>query len=175
MNSNYLTGPRLKLRAVEPEDLDVFYSMENDPEIWTVTDFNVPYSKYAIKRYIANCQNDLYADRQLRLMLEHREEGCVVGTIDLTEFSPLHAHGEVGISVKKEFQGKGYAKEALELLCEYAFGFLHMKQLIACVRADNLISISLFTSCGFVKCGLLKEWWRSGNDFTDVLLMQRLW
>ena len=41
----------------------------------------------------------------------------------------MHARGEVGIVIRKEFRGAGYAKDALTLLCEYAFDFLRMRQL----------------------------------------------
>ena len=131
MKTTYLKGEHLRLRAVEPEDLDLLYTMENDPETWDVSNFNVPYSRYALRQYIENSQCDMYADRQLRLMIVHLEDEEVLGTLDITDFAPLHARGEVGISIRREFQGKGYATEALGLLCAYAFNFLHLKQLVA--------------------------------------------
>lgn len=174
MKTTYLKGEHLRLRAVEPEDLDLLYTMENDPDTWDVSNFNVPYSKYALRQYIENSQCDMYADRQLRLMIVHLENEEVLGTLDITDFAPLHARGEVGISIRRGFQGKGYATEALGLLCAYAFNFLHLKQLVAHIAVDNEASIRLFTSCGFAKCGVLKEWWRVGDSFKDVVLMQRL-
>ena len=61
----------------------------------------------------------MFADRQLRMMIIRVEDDAVIGTIDITEFSPMHARGEVGIAIRKEYQGNGYAKEALRLLCDY--------------------------------------------------------
>ena len=174
MKTHYLTGPRLQLRAVEPEDLELLYTLENDPETWDVSNFSVPYSRYVLRQYIENSQCDVFADRQLRLMMACRNNGFVVGTLDLTDYCPLHARAEVGISVRCECRGMGYAKEGLELLCHYAFGFLHLKQLTAHVAVDNAASLRLFASCGFVQCGLLKEWWRSGDGFKDVALLQCL-
>ena len=40
------------------------------------------------------------------------------------------------------------------------------------LAADNEASLRLFGSCGFVQCGLLKEWWFAGGKFKDVVLMQ---
>ena len=174
MKKGYLVGERLQLRAEEPEDMELLYTMENDPETWDVSNFNVPYSKYVLRQYIENSQCDVFADRQLRLMIACRDSGLVVGTLDITDYNPLHARGEVGISIRREFQGQGYATEALGLLCDYAFGFLHLKQLVAHVAVDNEASLRLFSACGFVKCGVLKEWWRVGDGFKDVALMQRL-
>lgn len=174
MNTSYFISGHLRLRAMEPEDLEILYALENDPQTWDVTNFNVPYSKFILKQYIENSQCDMFADRQLRMMVIRREDDVVVGTIDITDFAPQHSRGEVGIAVRQEYQGNGYAKEALNLLCEYVFGFLFLKQLTAHIGIDNEASLQLFKSCGFVECGLLKEWWCVGGKFKDVVLLQRL-
>lgn len=174
MKPSYFDNGRIRLRAMEPEDLEVMYAMENDPQTWDISNFTVPYSKFVLKQYIENSQCDMFADRQLRMMIVRSEDEAVVGTIDVTEFVPMHNRGEIGIAVRKEYQGKGYASGAVKLLCDYAFGFLYMKQLIVHVAADNEASLQLFASCGFVKCGVLKEWWFTGGRFKDVILMQCL-
>ena len=38
----------VRLRAMEPEDLDFLYAMENDKEVWDVGCTNVPYSRYVL-------------------------------------------------------------------------------------------------------------------------------
>ncbi|TWV15232.1 GNAT family N-acetyltransferase [Bacteroidaceae bacterium HV4-6-C5C] len=174
MERSYLLGQRVKLRAMEPEDLEIMYEMENDPEQWDITCFNVPYSRYIIKQYMENTQCDMYADKQLRLMIIRLKDQVAIGTIDITGFLPMHLRGEVGISLKKEYRGEGYGSEALALLCEYAFGFLCLKQLSAEVAVGNELSLKLFTSCGFEQCGLLKEWWFVEGHFKDVILLQKL-
>lgn len=162
------------LRAVEPEDLHVIYEMENDPAMWDVSSFTVPYSRYVLKQYIEGSQCDVFADKQLRLMIVRREDDCILGTIDITDFVPLHSRGAVGIAVHQEYRSEGYASESLKLLCEYAFDFLTIRQLYAHVAVGNEHSIRLFTSCGFSQCGLLKEWLLTPNGYVDALLMQFL-
>lgn len=174
MKISYFIGKQVRLRAMEPEDLEVLYVMENDSQTWDVTNFSVPYSRYVLKQYMENSQCDMFADRQLRMMVVRCEDDVVVGTIDITDFAPLHSRGEVGIAIRREYRGKGYAKEALELLCEYTLGFLYMKQLTVHIATDNEASIQLFKSCGFVSCGVIKEWWCVGGCFKDVILLQRI-
>lgn len=116
----------------------------------------------------------MFADRQLRMIITRRADEAILGTIDITDFAPMHARGEVGIVVRKEFQGNGYGKEALNLLCDYVFGFLSLKQLIAHIGVDNKASLELFNSCGFEECGVLKQWWRVKGEYKDVVLLQRL-
>ena len=168
MNKSYFCSERVRLRAMEPEDLEVMYAMENDSQTWDVTNFTVPYSRFVLKQYIENSECDMFADRQLRMMIVRAEDDALIGTIDITEFSPMHARGEVGIAIRKEYQGNGYAKEALRLLCDYVFSFLYLKQLIVHISVDNEASICLFESCGFVRCGLLREWWRVGGCYMDI-------
>lgn len=42
MKQSYLTNERIYLRAVEPEDMDIMYEMENDPSMWDISNFTVP-------------------------------------------------------------------------------------------------------------------------------------
>lgn len=174
MKHTYFINSRIRLRAMEPEDLELIYEMENDPQDWDVSNFTVPYSRYVMKQYLENSQCDVFADKQLRMIIVRLEDGAAIGTIDICEFSPMHSRGEVGIVVRREFRGAGYAKDALTLLCEYAFDFLRMRQLVVHIATDNEASMRLFTSCGFVQCGLLKDWLFVEGSFKDAALLQRL-
>jgi diamine N-acetyltransferase len=172
MSTSYLSNDRIYLRAVEPEDLDIFYRMENDPAFWEISSFTVPYSRHILTQYIENLINDIYADKQLRLMVVRRNDHAVLGSIDLTDYVPLHSRAAVGIALLKEYRGNGYAKDALSLLCDYAFGFLRLKQLYANIPIDNETSRSLFGKSGFQDCGILKAWLQVGKEYKDVIMMQ---
>ena len=99
MKQTFLNNQQIYLRAAEPEDLEVMYEMENDPGAWDVRSFIVPYSRYVLKQYIEDSQCDVFADKQLRLMIVKRDNNQVVGTIDLTDFVPMHGRAGVGIAV----------------------------------------------------------------------------
>ena len=74
MNKSYFCSERVRLRAMEPEDLEVMYAMENDSQTWDVTNFTVPYSRFVLKQYIENSECDMFADRQLRMMIVRAED-----------------------------------------------------------------------------------------------------
>ena len=61
--------------------------MENDPQQWDISNFTVPYSRYVMKQYMENSQCDMFADKQLRMMIVRLEDGLTIGTIDITDFS----------------------------------------------------------------------------------------
>ena len=48
-----------RLRAPEPEDLEVMYLFENTPTLWEASNATGPYSKIYLKQYIEQHQNDL--------------------------------------------------------------------------------------------------------------------
>ena len=109
MRQSFLMNERIYLRAVEPEDMDIMYEMENDPSMWDISNFTVPYSRYVLRQYIEGSQCDVFADKQLRLMMVRKSDQCILGTIDITDFVPLHSRGEVGIAVHKDYRQQGYA------------------------------------------------------------------
>ena len=65
--------PIVKLRAMEPEDLDLLYQIENDSSIWHVGTNNVPYSRYVLHDYIAHASGDIYTDKEVRMMIDNEQ------------------------------------------------------------------------------------------------------
>ena len=60
-----------KLRAPEPEDLACMMQFENTTTLWELSNTTGPYSRFYLKQYIEMNQNNLYEDKQLRLMIEN--------------------------------------------------------------------------------------------------------
>ena len=77
-----LRTENILLRAPEPEDIDEMLTFENDESLWENSCVTGPYSRYQLKKYIAENQNNLFIDGQLRLLIEH-SSGHVAGIVDL--------------------------------------------------------------------------------------------
>ena len=168
----YLINEKISLRAIEPEDIELLYTWENDPEIWEVSHTLVPYSKYILALYIKNADKDIYESKQLRLMID-TIEGNTVGAIDLFDFDPHHSRVGIGLLIyNHEDRSKGYASSALKLLISYCFGKLNIHQLYANIESGNKISLQLFEKHGFKICGTKKEWLRTDSGWKDELLLQ---
>jgi len=163
---------KINLRAIEPEDLDFLYKIENDIKLWNVGTTNVPYSRYTLHDYIANASDDIYADKQLRLIIEN-ENKETIGIADLMNFSPQHLRAETGIVIIDSERGKGYATDALNALCDYSLKILHLHQLFGIVGIRNNAAIKLFEKCMFLNQSILKEWLYDGKKYSDALIMQR--
>lgn len=162
----------IHLRALEPEDLDVLYRIENDRELWQAGTTNVPYSRYVLHDYIANTSNDIYADRQLRLMIED-DNARVVGIVDLVNFDPRHLRAEIGLVIQPSCRRQGYASAVVTELCRYATEVLHLHQLYVIIAQKNVAAVQLFVKAGFSNSAVLHDWLYEGREYDDAVLMQK--
>ena len=165
--------PKIKLRAMEPEDLDMLYHIENDTQLWGVSSTNVPYSRYTLHDFIANSSNDIYADQQVRLIIEN-EEAQVVGIADLVNFDPRHNRAEIGIVIQQSFRSQGYAQAAVTRLHEYASKVLHLHQLYAVIASTGTDVLSLFNYMGYKEVAVLPDWLFDGHAYSDAVVMQMI-
>ena len=170
----YLRTALLNLRAPELGDLDYLFHVENDTRQWMVSACKVPYSRFQLQQYIESNAHDIYVDRQLRLMIEREEDKQLVGIIDLFDFSPTNRRAEVGVVIDRDCRGRGYGREALDLLCDYAEHVLDLHQLYAYIFEDNAPARQLFASCGFREVTLIPEWVFSDKKYRNVCLCQRI-
>ena len=170
-----MIGPNLLLRAPEPADIDIIFRWENDMSIWHLGNTLTPYSKFAIEQFVFNTDNDIFASKQLRLMIDwHSAETATktVGTIDLFDFDPHNKRAGIGILIDESTRRKGFALEALNLLITYCFKTLNLHQLYCNIEESNLESISLFNKAGFTPCAVKKEWLQRDGIWTDELMFQ---
>lgn len=168
-----MKGKNISLRVPEPTDIDFIYTWENDTTVWHVSNTTTPYSRYDIEQYVLNSHHDIYAAKQLRLMIIlHDKPLEPIGAIDLFDFDPAHHRAGVGILLTSQERGKGYASEALALLCSYCFNTLNLHQLYCHISSENEVSIKLFTMAGFEITGTCKDWTLSGKNWHDACFMQ---
>ena len=163
--------PLVYLRALEMEDLEFLYEVENDRSLWGVGCTNVPYSRQMLIDYITSASADIYADRQMRLIIENGQHETV-GMVDLINFDPRHLRAEIGIVIRDEVRGKGYAQEAIRQLLVYSKEILHLHQLYAIVSTKNEKAVKMLHSVGFEGSKMLKEWLFEGDFYVDAYLFQ---
>ena len=169
-----LEGELTRLRALEAEDVDLLYVWENDPAVWGDSGTLAPFSRHTLRRFLDEQRFDLYAARQLRLVVETLD-GRAVGLVDLFEFEPVDLRAGIGILIHGAGdRGRGFASDALDVLCRYARQVLGLHQLWCSVAPDNAASLTLFRRAGFVECGRKREWRRTPDGWADELLLQKI-
>lgn len=169
----------IEFRALEPIDVDTLYRWENDPAVWGVGSTMAPYSRKQLWDYIESYDGDIFKARQLRLMITVPSgDGSVrretVGAVDLYDFDPVNSRCAVGILVASGYRRRGYAFEALSRIAGYCRQRLSLHQLYCVVGAGNMPSRSLFEKSGYRISGRLRSWLRSGGEYSDAFIYQRM-
>ncbi|MEJ6791445.1 MAG: GNAT family protein [Lacinutrix sp.] len=167
-----LKGKHIYLRALEPEDLEFIYTIENDETIWELSNTVTPYSKFLIKEYLEHAHKDIYEVKQLRLLISDYINKPI-GLIDVFDFDIKNRRAGIGILIQnKENRLKGFGKEALALLSNYCFTNLDLHQLYCNISETNVSSIKLFENQGFTRIGLKKDWNFYQGNYTNEYLYQ---
>lgn len=166
----FAQNKNIVIRAAEPQDAKLIYDWENNRDIWRVSETYMPYSLYQIEQFLFS--NDLFSTRQIRFIIERKNDNVNIGCIDIYDFDPVHMRAGIGILLQKDFRKQGYANEALELLIDYVFNTLMLKQIYCLIDETNIDSLNLFKKIGFTQCGLRKEWIRTTDGFIDELEFQ---
>ena len=167
-----LKGEKVFLRALEPEDLDFIYAIENNEEVWEMSLTQTPYSKFLIRQYLDNSHKDIFQAKQLRLVISNYEKEPI-GLIDLFDFEPAHKRAGIGILIaNKNDRAKGYGSEALQLLLKYTRKQLNLHQVYANISEENHKSIQLFERFGFERIGVKKDWNYINGIYKNELLYQ---
>jgi diamine N-acetyltransferase len=169
-----LKSKNIELRALEPSDVDLLYQWENNEELWHVSNTITPFSRFVLEQYVMNSHQDIYATKQLRLMIDRNVNGkkITIGSIDLFDFDPINKKAGMGIMIVEKEQKKGFASEALALMIEYCFKTLNLHQVYCNIAADNKASFNLFKKNNFEVVGIKKEWLLKVDEWLDEYLLQ---
>lgn len=164
---------QIRLRALEPEDLEILYTWENDSSNWLISNTITPFSKFTLKRYLKNSHKNIYETGQLRLMIDLIDEKVTIGAIDIFDFDPYHKRAGIGILIQNEsYRRKGYATMALKCLTDYCFKTLQLHQLYCNILENNTESMELFKKQGFIPCGVKKNWIKTSAGYLDEHMFQ---
>jgi len=171
-----MRSENLQLRALEPSDVDLLYTWENDASIWHLSNTLSPFSRFALEQYVLNTGDDIFTAKQLRMMIDLHNIDPVktIGCVDIFDFDPANMRAGVGIMIIKEEREKGFASESLDLILDYSFNLLRLHQLYANVITVNTASLELFKKKHFGVIGVKKEWIRMGDTWADEYLLQRI-
>lgn len=146
-----LRGKSVFLRLIEKSDAMLIFSWENNEEVKQVTSIESSLSIQMIDALIDE-QMNVYDSGQIRFIICKADTGAPLGTIDLYEVNFNLFTAVIGILISKESdRNKGYGREALQLIHEYANKTLGIKQISAKIQKDNTRSIAFFNSSGYVE------------------------
>ena len=164
--------PTVHLRALEPEDLSLLYTIENDRNLWSVSNTSAPYSRYALRNYISQACGDIYKDGTLRLIIETAEQKSV-GIIDILSLDANDLRAEIGIAILEEERRKGYARAAITEVERYCRETLHLNMVYSEIAAHNAPCRRLFESLDYHLTAELPGWYFKSGAYRSKCIYQK--
>lgn len=166
MTYPYLNGEKITLKLIQESEIEELLEIENESQLRIVGDDDVPYpfSKESLTKFLQiEAPNQVFG-------IYLNEENKLVGNIAIYKVNQQNLNCEIGLVISKNHQGKGFGKEALQLLIDFIFNYLPMQKIKLDVFSFNKSAISLYEKLGFKHEGTLRnELFRFGK-FQDMEL-----
>lgn len=154
---NCWTGELVRLRPAEERDYETFHRWDQDTEGarhgWQV---NLPRTLEATRTWAQERARG-EPGQDLAFLVIETLDGTAVGTMNIHSADRRNGTFEYGITVAREFQGHGYANEAIRLVLRFYFEQLRYEKANATVYAFNEPSLALHRKLGFTEEGRLRR------------------
>ncbi len=145
-----LETERLYLRPFRDDDLDAVSVMDGDPATARYL-YSAPRSRAEVRVSLARRKRLTTIEKQgdaIRLAVELRDGGALVGDVSLHYRSREHRQAEIGFVLHPAHHGHGYASEAVRLLIGLGFGPLRLHRIIGRCDPRNEPSARLMERLG---------------------------
>lgn len=166
---------RLELALPDPARAKEMSRLLNDRAIARGTlHIPHPYRLSDARAYYRRWARNRRTGSVLSLQIVRRSDRALIGGAGLSDISPEHLRAEIGYWLGRPFRHRGYAREAVELLCRLAYRKLGLMRIEAGVFPGNITSVRVLRATGFRKEGQMRQSVRKAGVFCDVLLYARL-
>ncbi|MFB6162655.1 MAG: GNAT family N-acetyltransferase [Halococcoides sp.] len=156
----FMRGETVTLHPIEPEDAETVVTMVNDPEIWPSLAVSAPRSEAEQRESIETLDEN---DHHFLIRVDD-----AVGVITLADADPVWGHAELGVYLRPDAQGNGYATDAIRRVCRWAFEDRRLHKVFANVYETNPASKQLLDGVGFTHEGTFREHAFVRGEYRDV-------
>jgi len=167
-----LFGEKVRLRAMEREDIATFVRWFNDPEVRQYLLMFAPMSKVAEERWF---EAQLEKQDQYLFVIEARkdeDEWALIGNVDLSEVDLKNGSAKLGIVLgDKNYWGQGYGSDALRTMLRFAFDELNLHRVELDVYDFNSRARRSYEKVGFQLEGTRRQAVFRDGRYRDVHLL----
>ncbi|HLZ80077.1 MAG TPA: GNAT family protein [Ktedonobacteraceae bacterium] len=166
-----LKGEKIILRAMKREDLQRQWMFNNDIEIEILGGGDPP-EPQAIERLEAEFDENTRKGGRDGTNFAIEADGKYIGACGLFHFNEIARTCEMGIGIgDRAYWGRGYGRDAVKLLLDYAFRQRNLHKVWLTVNANNERAIRSYRACGFVEEGRLRKHVWSNGQYIDFVYM----
>jgi len=162
---------RLALRDLEPSDGPRVFAYHKHPEVSRFQSWGTE-SVDAVQTYIRSLSavNPEACAGWYQIGIFLTNGGKLIGDCGFRPLASSLEQAEVGITVAPEYQGQGYAAEALRALLRFLFATLNKHRVFGSVDPRNLSSMRLLERVGMrQEAHFVKSLWFRGEWVDDVI------
>lgn len=162
-----LSSPRLRLREVRDDDAAALFAIHSDARVMRYWSYPAWTELAQAEQKIADIQRQRRELDMLVWAIADADTDLLIGSSAIFYMDLTQARAEIGYSLHPDWQGRGLASEALQLVLGYAFTKLGLRRIEADIDPRNLPSCRLVERFGFVREGLLRERWHVNGEICD--------
>jgi len=167
-----LRGDKVLLRAITRDDLPAIWRFNNDLEVELAGGGDPP-APSPLERWQKEFERDVAEGgaNKAAFMIE-AEDGRTIGLCGLYDIDWTSRRAELGIAIgDKDYWGRGYGRDAVRTILDYAFRLRNLRRVWLEVHAANERAIRAYRACGFVEEGRQREHvWLDGRYVDNVLM-----
>ena len=166
-----LMGERVVLREFRQEDISGIRSWVNDADTvrYMGGAFTRPQTWEESESYLSNILSG--GAGGVNLVIADREKKRYLGQCGLMKVDQTARNAELAIVMAPDSAGRGYGREALRLLLDYAFRQMNLNRVYLRVYAENERAVRCYLACGFREEGRQREQVYFDGHYGDVLEM----
>ncbi len=166
-----LRGQKTLLRAITRDDLERLWEFNNDVEVELAGGGDPPIPQSLSRLYAEYDNNVAKGGRDGASFAIVADEKCI-GQCALFNFSETAHTCELGITIgDKAYWGRGYGRDAIQCLLDYAFRLRNIRRVHLSVNGNNPRAIQAYRSCGFIEEGCLRAHVWNDGQYIDLVIM----
>lgn len=168
-------GERIRLRAIEREDVKKFFEWVNDPEVTFGLSLYLPMSMTDEERWFESIAQRAPNEKPLGIDLREGDGWRLIGNCTFFDVDAVARSGELGIMIgDKSMWNKGLGTETMTLLLRHGFETLNLNRVMLRVYSDNPRAVRTYEKAGFKLEGTLREAVFKHGKYGDVHMMSVL-
>jgi len=168
-------GERIRLRAIEREDIPRYVEWFNDPEVTAGLTTNFPMSIADETRWVESLAGRPPQERPFAVEAKMADGWQHIGGTGLDAIDLVNRGACFGIFIgEKALWNQGYGTEITRLMLKHGFETLNLHRIFLHVYETNPYAIRAYEKAGFVKEGIMRDAIYRNGCYINVLLMSVL-
>jgi ribosomal-protein-alanine N-acetyltransferase len=169
-----VTDGVVRLRLIADADVPAITDACQDPAIQRFTTVPSPYEERHAREWVTAAAAGMGAGTDLALLIVDAASGDLLGSVGLHAIDPASARCSAGYWVTEAARRRGVAKRALSLVCGLGFDQLELRRIELWIEPENVGSIRVAESAGFMREGILRSFMVVGGRRRDMLMYSLL-